>query len=208
MYIFVGLVGFLMVIWMIWRLGSRRHAMPCPVWLHWLVELENPFTRISRAAVIIDHLEVQPGMVVLDAGCGPGRVTVPLARRVGNMGKVVALDLQSGMLKRAQQKAAQANLTNIEFVLAGLGEGKLPRDQFDRVLLVTVLGEIKDRETALQEIYNSLKPSGLLSITEIMFDPHYQRRSTVIQLANSAGFRQKSVYGNCVAFTLNFEKIT
>lgn len=205
-YILSGLVVLVILITVAWRLASRRHTLPCPVWLRWLVELDNPFTKISRAAVIIDHLDLQPNMVVLDAGCGPGRVTIPAARQVGNQGKVVAVDIQAGMLERAREKAAQANLSNIEFVQAGLGEGKLGYDQFDRALLVTVLGEIPDREAALKEIYAVLKHGGILSVTEIIFDPHYQPRSTVTRLANAVGFQEKQYFGNRMAFTLNFEK--
>lgn len=53
----------------IWRLASRRQSLPCPVWLRWMVELDNPFTKTNRAAEIIRHLNLQPGMTVLDAGC-------------------------------------------------------------------------------------------------------------------------------------------
>lgn len=46
-------------------------------------------------------------MRVLDAGCGPGRLTIPLARQVGPTGEVVALDVQQGMLKRVRKNAAR-----------------------------------------------------------------------------------------------------
>jgi len=41
-------------------------------------------------------------------------------------------------------------------------------------VLVTVLGEVPDREAALREIFDALKPGGILSVTEIIFDPHFQ----------------------------------
>jgi ubiquinone/menaquinone biosynthesis C-methylase UbiE len=142
----------------------------------------------------------------LDAGCGPGRVAIPLARHVGPQGEVVAMDIQAGMLERAREKAAAANLTNIRFLEGGLGEGKLGRNRFDRSVLVTVLGEVPDREAALREIFDALKPGGILSVTEIIFDPHFQSRPTVARLARSVGFREQAFHGNRVAFTLNLEK--
>ena len=160
----------------------------------------------NRAAVIIEHLGLEPGMTVVDVGCGPGRVTLPAARQVGESGKVVAMDIQAGMLARAKEKARAANQSNIEFLHAGVGEGKLGHGQFDRALLVTVLGEIPDRDAALKEIFSALKPGGILSVTEIIFDPHFQRRSTVTRLAIEAGFREREFFGNHIAFTLNFEK--
>lgn len=205
-YIFLGIVGLTILVAVVWRLASRRHSLPCPVWLRWLVELDNPFTKTNRAAVIVEHLGLQPGMAVLDVGCGPGRLTVPVAKQVGEQGDVVALDIQPGMLNRAQEKAQAANLNNIRFLHAGVGEGKLGRNKFDRALLVTVLGEIPDREAALKEIFDALKSGGILSVTEIIFDPHFQGRHTVVRLAGAVGFREKAIYGNRIAYTLNFEK--
>jgi ubiquinone/menaquinone biosynthesis C-methylase UbiE len=145
-------------------------------------------------------------MRVLDAGCGPGRVTIPLARAVGTEGEVVAIDIQSSMLCRAKAKAEAAGLANIRFQELAIEGGKLGDVQFDRVLLVTVLGEIPDRESAFREINRALKPGGILSVTEIIFDPHYQSRKTILQLAGSAGFREKAFFGNRFAFTLHLEK--
>lgn len=202
----IGLVLLLIVVGAVWRFGSRRQSLPCPVWLRWLVELDNPFTKTNRAAVILRHVNLQPGMRVLDAGCGPGRLTIPTAQCVGDQGKVVALDIQAGMLTRAQEKARQAGLNNIEYVQAGLGEGKLAHDYFDCALLVTVLGEVPERAAALNEIFAALKPGGILSVTEIIFDPHFQRRHTVTQLASAAGFRETQFFGNRIAYTLHLVK--
>jgi SAM-dependent methyltransferase len=136
-YILLGLVGLIGLVAVIWRIGSRRRSVPCPVWLRWLVELDNPFTKTNQAAVIVERLELEPGMAVLDAGCGPGRLAIPIARQVGPRGEVVAMDIQAGMLERAREKAAAANLANIRFLEGGLGEGKLDRNRFDRSVLVT-----------------------------------------------------------------------
>jgi SAM-dependent methyltransferase len=205
-YIYFVLLGLILLIAFLWRLASRRYSFPCPAWLGWLVELNNPFTQSNSARAIVRHLELQPGMKVLDAGCGPGRLTIPIAQQIGPQGEVVAMDVQPGMLRRAQEKAQAANLNNIRFFQAGAGEGKLERSQYDRALLVTVLGEIPDREAALKEVFDALKPGGILSVTEVLFDPHYQRRGTVLQLASSVGFQEKEFFGNRLAFTLNLEK--
>jgi cyclopropane fatty-acyl-phospholipid synthase-like methyltransferase len=201
-----GFIGFILLAGFVWRFASRRHELPCPVWLRWLVEMDNPFTETNRADVILRHLELQPGMRVLDIGCGPGRLTIPAARQVGPQGEVVAIDLQPGMLRRAQEKAQAAGLNNIQFFQMGVGDGKLETGLADRALLVTVLGEIPDRGAALREVFAVLKPGGILSVTEIIFDPHFQSRETVLRLAGAAGFREKAFFGNRIAFTLNLEK--
>jgi ubiquinone/menaquinone biosynthesis C-methylase UbiE len=194
------------IVTFVWRFSSRRHSLPCPVWLRWMVELDNPFTKTNRASFIVKHLNLQRGMHVLDAGCGPGRLTIPVAKEVGSDGRVVAMDIQPGMLDRVKTKAAVSSLHNIDYMHAGLGDNTLDSEDFDRALLVTVLGEIPDRAAALREIFNALKPGGILSITEVIFDPHFQRRSKVEELASTAGFREKAFWGNSIAYVLHLEK--
>ena len=177
-----SIIVLLAVVATVWRLASRRQSLPCPVWLRWLVELDNPFTKTNRAAFIVETLALSPGMTVLDAGCGPGRLTVPLAREVGPAGRVVALDIQPGMLARAKTKTEAADHTNVEFVAAALGDGKLPTNHFDRVVLVTVLGEIPSGAAALAELFSALKPGGFLAIVEVIFDPHFQSRVSGVRV--------------------------
>jgi len=204
-YICLASVGIILFAAFTWWRAVRRHD-PCPVWLHKLVEIENPFTRISRSLVVVQHLDLQPGMTVLDIGCGPGRITIPLAKQVGPQGEVVALDIQPGMLRLAQEKAQAANRSNIRFLQGGVGEGKMGQNLADRAVLVTVLGEIHEQEAALKEVFDALKPGGILSVTEIIFDPDFQKRDKVSQLAQAVGFKEKEFFGSRIAYTLNLEK--
>ncbi|NMB57573.1 MAG: class I SAM-dependent methyltransferase [Chloroflexi bacterium] len=158
------------------------------------------------APLLVQRAGIKPGMRVLDAGCGAGRVTVEAAEKVGETGEVVALDIQPAMLEKARARSKQAGLDNVRFMLSALGEGMLPENRFDRALLVTVLGEIPDRKAGLEEIAASLKPGGLLSITEMIPDPHYQPIRAVRQLAHSVGLIETRVFGNKMVYTVNFRK--
>ena len=202
----LGLLGILLLVAVVWRLFSNRRSLPCPVWLRWMVELDNPFTKTNRAATIISGLDLLPGMSVADIGCGPGRLTLPLAQKGGKEGSVTALDIQPGMLQRTKAKATAAGLANIRYVEAGAGDGMLPENSYDRIVLVTVLGEIPNRRRALEEIFSALKPGGFLSVTEIIFDPHFQSCKTVRALAANCGFREKRFFGKRIAYTLHLEK--
>lgn len=198
------LIGLLVVACLVFVISRR--TSPCSAWLSWLIEMDNPFCPNHRAGTIVKNSGIEEGMVVLDAGCGPGRVTIPASIKVGPSGKVVALDIQKEMLQRVREKAEAVHLANIEYLNAGLGEGQLGQSEFDRILLVTVLGEIPNQEVALKEIFHALKPNGILSITETVFDPDYKSRSTVRQLAETAGFQEKEAFGNIIGYTLNFTK--
>src|SRR5256885_4342257 len=158
-------------------------------WLRWMVELDNPFAASNKAAFIVRQLQIQPGMKVLDAGCGPGRVTLPLARAVGAQGQVLAVDLQPAMLEQVAAKARTQGLENVRTQAAALGQGQLEAQQHDRAVMAAVLGEIPDRQAALADVFQSLRPGGLLAVAELVFDPHFQRRTSVEKLAGEAGFK-------------------
>lgn len=189
-----------------WRLLSRRYALPCPAWLSFLVEMDNPLFESTRATTVVANLGLGPGMRVLDAGCGPGRLTMELAKAVGPSGSVVAIDIQQRMLTRVREKALRAGVANIDCRQGALGAGAIAGEMFDRAVLSTVLGEIPDRKAALKEIYAALRRGGVLAISETIADPHYQRRSTVRDIAQSVGFRETRLLGGRFAYTLYLEK--
>ena len=192
-----------LVAWLGWRLISHRRSLPCPTSLAWL--LDNPFTT-GYHSTVLSRLELTPGLRVLDAGCGPGLLTTAVAAAVAPQGRVLALDIQPGMIAKAQARAAKAGLSNIDYLVAPLGHGKLTGTRFDRALLVTVLGEIPDKVAALSEIRSSLKPGGFLSITEVLPDPHFQSPRRIAALADQAGLRFRNKFGNPLIFTVNFER--
>jgi ubiquinone/menaquinone biosynthesis C-methylase UbiE len=188
-----------------WRLASRRSELPCPAWLSFL--LENPFMEtVAGAALLMERASVAPGMHVADVGCGPGRLTIPLAERVGPEGRVLAVDIQPAMIERLAGRLEERGLENVEPRLAAAGGGALEPEAFDRVFLVTVLGEIPNRAEALEEIAAALRPGGVLSVTEVLPDPHFQSRSRVLKLATSAGLEPVATYGNPLTFTVNFRR--
>ncbi len=197
----VGLViGSIVAIGLTWR-----YAYFCPSWLVPL--LENPYVEaVAGSALLVRRAAVCTGMQVLDAGCGPGRITLPAAEAVGASGRVVAIDIQPRMLEKLEGRLRDRDITNVETVRAGLGDGKLPANKFDVAFLVTVLGEVPDKSAALREIHRSLRPGGVLSITEVLPDPHYQRMASVRQLTARAGFREQQLFSGIVSYTLNVVK--
>ncbi len=201
-FVVLGLV--LVGIGALWR--RRQHpTLPCPSSLSFL--LENPLmNKVAGAERLLDRAGVVPGMRVLDVGCGPGRITLPAAKRVGVTGEVVALDIQESMLERVQKKIDAQHVSNIRLLQAGAGEGKTEPNTVDRAFLVTVLGEIPDKEAALREIYRALKPGGLLSITEVFPDPDFQTPAAIHRLAHATGFVVNGKIASFPAYTMNLLK--
>jgi len=161
---------------------------------------------VAGAELLMDRAGIGAGMRVLDAGCGPGRLTIPIAGRVGEAGRVVAIDRQPRMLRKLQRRVAADGITNVEAVFGGIGEGKLPAGSFDVALLVTVLGEIPDKAVALREIRGALRAGGVLSVTEVLPDPHYLSLARVRALAAEAGLREQQVFEGWVGYTVNLAR--
>ena len=170
--------------------------------------LDPPFLKgmSARTRKTIEYLDITPGMDILDAGCGPGRLSIPLAKVTGTSGTVTAMDIQDGMLAEVRKRAERESLTNIRYLLGGIGEGKLDKEQYDRIVMITVLGEIPDRVRAMEEIYRALKPGGMLLIEETIRDPHFQRVQTVRDLFSTFGFVEGGWFGSRFTYTILLKK--
>ncbi len=191
---------------LVWRWSSRRKQMPCPAWLAWI--LDNRLTEaVAGTEVTLDRIGLQPRDRCLDVGCGPGRLSLPAAQRVGPDGEIVALDIQPAMLAKLRQRLARTGTTNVTLLHADITTaGILSGEQFDRAWLVTVLGEIPNQQRALMNLRRLLKPGGILSVTEIFPDPHFQSQATVMRLCQQAGFIPAEKWGMPLAFTRNFTR--
>jgi ubiquinone/menaquinone biosynthesis C-methylase UbiE len=201
----ITVVAFILYL-VIWRLLSRFFNLPCPAFYIGLLE-SAIFDRIAGAKVLIERADIQPGHKVLDAGCGPGRVTLPLAEYLGNSGQVTAFDMQDTMLSRLRARLKEKHINNVKIIHGRFGENLLPEATHDRALMVSVLGEIPDQVEALREIYRSLVPGGILSITETLPDPHYQTPKKVTQLAEEVGFKTILAFHSWRSYTINLTKL-
>lgn len=175
-----------------------------------MIELDNPFAKAHKATEIINFLPMHKGTKILDIGCGPGRVLLPLAQKAANLnGNVTGLDIQHEMLKKCETKAQSLGINNIDLVLGNIENVPL-RQKYDVILMICVLGEITDanQHSTIRKALDHLKPKGIISITETIFDPHFQRRQKVIELMGEAGLAETNFTGNSLAYTSHFQKKT
>ncbi len=188
-----------------WRWASLRWQLPCPSLFGWALE-SRFYGWLSGTSKTLDRMHLQPGQRILELGPGPGRLLIPAARMVQPNGVAVGIDIQPGMIDRLKLRAQEAGITNLVAILGDATQPHVDEGNFDLVFLVTTLGEIPDRAAALQQSFRALKPGGVLSVTELFGDPHYQSRSTVKRLADAAGFRLQAIHGHWWLFTANFVK--
>ncbi len=130
---------------------------------------------------------VKEGMTVLDLGCGPGFFSIELARLVGPTGRVIAADLQDGMLQKLQKKIngteleARVTLHKCEVDKIGVGS------EIDFALAFYMVHEIPDQKRFLNEMQTILKSDGQFLIVEPPFHVSKRAFAELLDKARAAG---------------------
>ncbi|GAB3701581.1 methyltransferase domain-containing protein [Nocardiopsis oceani] len=106
--------------------------------------------------------EMRPGRSLLDVGCGPGSVTVDLARRVAP-GRVTAVDASAEAVDQARATAAAEGVDNVDFHVGDVLGLDLPDNTFDVVHAHQVLQHVADPVRALAEMGRVAKPGGVVA---------------------------------------------
>lgn len=112
---------------------------------------------------------VTPAMNIADFGCGAGYFTIPLAKLVGEQGRVHAFDILESALSAAKHKVTFNKLTNIELTRTNLEthlSTRLPSGSIDLVFAANILFQSDRKEDILQEAKRVLRPGGTLGIIE------------------------------------------
>ncbi len=106
---------------------------------------------------------LKSGQRLLDIGCGPGTITVGLARIIAP-GELTALDLAESQLTLARQHAAENKIQNARFLSGSIYELPFAAGTFDVVFSHTVFEHLKEPVPALREIRRVLKPGGIVAL--------------------------------------------
>ena len=147
----------------------------------------------------------EPGMQVVEVGCGTGVFTVEMARLVGPSSRVHAVDLQAAMIDKAHVRVTEAGVSDrVRFEHRGAYRLPLQDASMDLAVLMAVLSEIPDRALALAEVHRVLKPEARLVVGEELFLPAYLPPKSVRTLVEAAGFRFGGHQGSPVCYTTIF----
>lgn len=135
---------------------------------------------------------VKPGDHVLDFGCGPGFFTREFAKRCGDSGMVLAVDLQREMLRFVQEKLGPEGLmTRVRIHQCApdtIGLSSEWNDTVDVAFTIFVVHELPDSKNLFREIHALLKPGGVLFFSEPLLVVPEREFVNSLQQAKDAGF--------------------
>jgi SAM-dependent methyltransferase len=150
--------------------------------------LDNPVRKIFQNPRKILKSYINEGMTVLDLGCGPGFFTSEIAIMLKNSGKVIAADLQQGMLDRLKKKIKGTDREK-RIQLHKCEEGRIGlSENVDFILGFYMVHEVPDQYVLFRELKSILNPGGKILIIEPDFHVSKKSFEEMIRKAGEIGF--------------------
>ena len=130
----------------------------------------------------IAKLKLKPGAVIADVGAGSGAFSIPLAKAVSPDGKVLAVDIDQGLIDHIARKAKEQQTTNVQVVLGKFTDPNLPATDVDLAFIYDVLHHIEGREEYLKNLVGYLKPSGRIAVIDFYPERGPHRKQPELQV--------------------------
>lgn len=130
---------------------------------------------------ILKEIGIEPGLHVLDFGCGPGSYSLAAAEMVGKDGRIYALDIHSLAIDRVRNLSNAKGLRNVETIQSDCGTG-LENSSVDVVLMADIFHMLSEQKAVLQELHRVLKPTGVLA-----FNDHHMKEDEILTGVTSGG---------------------
>ena len=167
-------------------MNTKHNTRTCPVEL--AGHLDNNFRRLLQNPRKILQPHIREGMTVLDVGCGPGFFSIEIAKLLKGTGKVIAADLQEGMLEKVRNKIRGTELEQ-RIEVHQCAEDKIGvTERVDFILLFYVIHEVPDQERLLKELKSVLKPDGKIFIIEPKFHVSKRAFEALVERIKGIGF--------------------
>ena len=131
---------------------------------------------------------IREGMVVLDLGCGPGFFSIEIAKMLFASGKVIAADLQDGMLEKVTKKIKGTELEQ-RIVTHKTQEDRIGvSENVDFVFAFYMIHEAPNQDKLFEELKSILKPDGKIYIVEPKFHVPKKVFEAMIDRIKKVGF--------------------
>lgn len=140
---------------------------------------------------------LKQGEIVLDLGSGAGFDCFLAAKRVGEKGKVIGVDMTPEMIKKAKATAEKYSYSNLEFRLGEIENLPVEDNSVDAIISNCVINLSPDKEKVFREAYRVLKPDGRLMVSDIVIEgklPEELRKNLDAWAGCLAGAMEKSAY--------------
>ena len=137
------------------------------------------------------------GEVVLDLGSGAGFDCFLAARRVGEKGKIIGVDMTPEMLEKARENAGKSGYKNVEFRLGEIENLPVADGCVDTIISNCVINLSPDKERVFHEAFRVLKPGGRLMVSDIVLLeelPAAVQKSVAAYISCLAGASRKEKY--------------
>jgi cyclopropane fatty-acyl-phospholipid synthase-like methyltransferase len=141
---------------------------------HWAQVFDDPARDAwQRPARVVELLALRPGMTVADVGAGTGYFEPWLSRGVGPSGKVLALDVETSMVRWIEDRAKREGLANVEAKLTPPADPSLAPGSVDRVLIVDTWHHLDDRRAYAAKLRAALREGGSVWVVDFTKEsPH------------------------------------
>jgi len=113
---------------------------------------------------LFEYSQVSAGQTVLDIGIGTGHLALAASKIVGDSGKVVGVDISTGMLEQARKKASALKINNVDFQLIDAESLDYPINHFDRVLCANTFPWMENKKNTLSLWCSFLKSGGRIGV--------------------------------------------
>jgi ubiquinone/menaquinone biosynthesis C-methylase UbiE len=167
-------------------MNNEKNSRVCPVEKAGM--LDNSVRRLLQNPKKILEPYIHNGMTVLDLGCGPGFFSIEIAKLLIDSGKVIAADLQEGMLDIIRQKIKGTELEH-RILLHKCKKDSIDLDEkVDFVLAFYMIHEAPDQDRLFRELKSILNPNGQILVIEPKGHVSKQMFESMIERVKGLGF--------------------